>query len=155
LGETAAVRKVLTRDKKPEFSKNLQAAMKQTDFSKTVALAVDLKAGPSQPAAGAGDLAFLGGGANVLGGLDKAEALAVQTKGGSDVRLEVTILCPDAKSAEDMKKAIDGILVLSRGKQGMPKEFDDLLDIPLKVDGNKVTASKSFKVGPLLKAYKQ
>ncbi len=156
LGDKEAVRSVLTRDKKPEFSKNMQAAMKKVDFSKTIAVAADIKSGTGKANVRPGDaMQFLGGNANMFSGMDKAEALAFQAKIGSDVRLDLTILCQDAKSAEDMKKVIDGFLVLGRSNKQMPKELNDMLDINLKVEGANVTASKSFKVGPLIQTYKQ
>jgi hypothetical protein len=154
VGEKEPVRAVLMRDKKPTFSTNLQAAMTKVDFSKTIAFAVDIKASTSQPAGGGG-LPFLGDKASMSAGMDKAQALVFQAKIAADMRLDLVLLCQDAKSAEDVKKVVDGFLVMGRNNQMIPKEFSDLLDIPIKTNGSTVTASKTIRVSPLIQAYKQ
>ena len=154
VGDKAAMRSVLSRDKKPEFSTNLQAAIKEVDFSKTIAFAIDTQSAAST-LGGAADLGFFGGKNDMLSSLEKTTALAAQAKIASDVRIDLTLICKDAASANDIKKLIDGFLVMGRGNKMMPKEINDLLELHLKVDGNKVTGNNTFKVGPLIKAYKQ
>jgi hypothetical protein len=152
VGKKESLRAVLQRDKKPEFSKNLQEAIKATDFSKTVAFAMDAKAGRSNPAGGLG---MLGANKDVFGALEKTNGIAAQFKIGSDVRWEMTLLCQDAASAKDVKKLIDGFLVMGKNNKDMPQEVRDLMELNLKVDGNKVTGGNTFKVSPLIKTFKQ
>lgn len=151
-GDKEPVRAVLQRDKKPEFSKNLQMAMKQVDFSKTIAFAADVQSSRSKAGEAFG---MFGPNKDVLRSLEKTNAVAVQVKVGSDVRLDLTLFCQDAASANDVKKLIDGFLVMGRNQQGIPKEVADLLELNLKTDGNKVIGNNTFKVGPLIKLAKQ
>jgi hypothetical protein len=82
---------------------------------------------------------------------------------GADVDVSATALCPDAKTAEDirdeMKKGLEqvrGLLALAAlGGQGLPSEVTELLDLEAKVSGNNVTVTKTVKVAPLIKAYKE
>ena len=43
IGELESIRKVLKRDGKPNFSEGMKAAIKQADFSKTIAVAINVK----------------------------------------------------------------------------------------------------------------
>jgi phage FluMu protein Com len=154
VGDKEAMRTVLSRDKKPEFSKNLQAAIKEVDFSKTIVFAMDTQSAAST-IGGAAGLGFFGGKNDMLSAFEKTNAVAMQAKIASDVRIDVTLVCKDAASANDIKKLIDGFLVMGRGNKTTPKEINDLMELHLKVDGNKVTGYNTFKVGPLIKAYKE
>ena len=93
--------------------------------------------------------------ASMSAGMDKIEALAFQAKIGADVRLDLVPLCPDAKIAEDVKKSLTDLLGKGRGSPMVPKELGDLFDIPIMANGSDVTASKTIKVSPLIKTYKQ
>ncbi len=154
VGRTEALRTILQRDKKPVFPEGLQMAMKQADFSKTIAFALDLKAGQSKPGA-PGAMPMMGPNPMFQNGLDKADGLAIQAKIGSEVRLDVTVLCRDSKSAEDLHKQIDTALGLLKNLPNLSKENADLLDAKnFKVAGANVQYSGSFKVSPLIQAYK-
>jgi hypothetical protein len=154
VGKTEALRAVLKRDKKPVFSEGLLAAMKQVDFSKTIAFAMDARTGQSKP--GAPPAApFLGANPLLAQGFDKADGLAVQSQFGSDVRVDITILCRESKNAEDLHKLIGLSLVGLRKMEGIPREITTLLDPSnFKVTGNNLLYSTTFKVGPLIQAYK-
>jgi hypothetical protein len=153
VGKTEALRAVLKRDKKPVFSEGLQTAMKQVDFSKTIAFAMDARASQSKPGAVAG--MPMGPERMFQESLDKADGLAVQSKIGSDVRLDITILCPNSRNAEDLHKLIGMGLGALKSLPGLSKEVSDLLDPGnFKVTGNNVLYSSTFKVGPLIQTYK-
>ncbi|HTU16859.1 MAG TPA: hypothetical protein VMG10_02250 [Gemmataceae bacterium] len=164
VGDRGALGEVLQRDKKAEFSKNLQAALKQVDFSKTIAVASDKQ---SEPVPVGGAFPLLRGAPNdLVNAQKKINGFAVQATVGTDVRLDMALLCPDPAAANEVKKAIEGFLneikkmiegfqAIAGDKQGMPKEVADLLRLNLKVEGNKVTGGNTFKVGALLKMYKQ
>ncbi|HTU91537.1 MAG TPA: hypothetical protein VMF69_15750, partial [Gemmataceae bacterium] len=152
IGEKKALEAVLMRDKNPEFTNNLQEAIKQLDFSKTIAFAADAQSGRS---AIGGGLGRFGPQNNIFGTLGKTRAIVAQAKIDADVRVTITLICEDAASANDVKKMIDGFAVMVRNSKSSPKEINDLLEWNLKVDDNKVTGSNTFKVGPLIKAFKQ
>lgn len=44
---------------------------------------------------------------------------------------------------------------MGRNAKLVPKEVSDLMELNLKTDGNTVTGNNTFKVGPLIKLYKQ
>jgi hypothetical protein len=163
IGDKEAVREVLQRNKKPEFSKNMQDALKQVDFSKTIALASDLQSASSKVGGG---LPMLGANNKMGDALKKVNSVVVHATVSSEVRYEVTLLCQDAAAANDIKTQIESALndfkkwletlqAMQGNKQGMPKEVNDLLQLNLKVNGNKVTGGNSFKVSGLIQMYKQ
>lgn len=153
-GEKDAVRAVLLRDKKPEFAANMQAALKQVDFSKTMAFAIDTQA-VSDRSDLQGGLNLLGGQNEMLSSLKKTKAVTVQIQVAADIRFDFALLCQDAATAGDVKKLLDGFLVMGRNAKLVPKEVSDLMELNLKADGNTVTGNNTFKVGPLIKLYKQ
>ena len=87
--------------------------------------------------------------------LDQANGVVLQANVGDDVKLDVTLLCADASTANDIKKVTDAALVLGKDNKNVPKEIQDLMKTDLKVNGNNVTASITFKVGPLIQAFKK
>ncbi len=154
VGLRNVVHEVLLRDKKPDFSKNMQEAMKCVDFSKSIALAADVQTLRSQPSL-TQNMNLLGGQKNLFDGLTKINAVALQVQVGADIRYDFTLLCQDATSASDLKKVVDGFLTLGRNSPLAPKEVKDMLELNLKVDANKLTGFNTIKVGPLIKLSKQ
>jgi hypothetical protein len=151
VGEKGALRAVLTRDKKPEFSKNLEAAMKEVDFKKTVAFAMDTQFVRSQ----ASNLGALGKQKDALGAFGKMNGVAAHLNVRSDVDIKMVILCQDTTTANDVKKMIDGFLAMGRNVPDLPKEASDLLNVDLKVDGKNVVGNKTIKIAPLIKVAKE
>jgi hypothetical protein len=152
------LKRVLERDKKPEFSDDMQAAIKQANFSKSVGFAVDFKSfkGPPSPPMPGGPRPGMPGG-DPLQGIkdvtDKAEGLGGYVHMGSDLDLNVTVLCQDSKGADDIKKSMDGILTL--GKGFVPPEMKELIEaIKITTSGSKVIASASYKTETLVKVGK-
>jgi phage FluMu protein Com len=150
-GPSKSVRAVLQRDKKPDFSASMQAAMNQVNFSDTYALALDVKSLPKD----GGNAGLMPGGlgnfsaTKMIGGVD---GFALSGKVATDVTLKATVLCKDNQSATDLKKQIDGALVTVRQSEFVPKDFANLLDMDLTVSGSNLNLTKTIKVEPLLKA---
>ena len=110
------LRNILERGKTPELSEGMQNAMNETDFSKTMAVAVNVKGlmasesfsrGIKQNIGGVPDLNALGN----LGDdtfLQNILGLAVDTSlDSSKATVSATLLCKDAKFAEDAKKILE------------------------------------------------
>lgn len=164
IGDKGSLWEVLQRDKKQDFPKNLQDALKQVDFAKTIAFASD--ASRNRPVQMGPGFPFMGG-KNHLANLEKKiNGFALQATVGSDVHYDLALLCPDAAAAGEVKtriegflgdiqKLINGFLALQGGNQAMQKEISDLLQLNLKAEGSKVTGGNTVKVGALIKLYKQ
>jgi hypothetical protein len=153
-GMAPALRKVLERKGKPEFSSTLKAGLDMVSFSKTITAVVDLNGmipkGAAQQGRGPG------GPANPLGDLGKmaeeAELLVLEASLGNDVVADLTLSCKSAKGAEDIKKALDGLTALAKLAPGVPKEATSLLDsFKLTVSGSNLKASVTIK-GDTLKS---
>jgi hypothetical protein len=151
-GDAKALRAVLERDKKPELSDGLRAAMKQTDFGQTLAVAVNFKdLRDKLPDLGPSKEAMEAVGFDIVNSID---GLAVKANVGADAAVSVTVVCGDAKGAEDVRKVLDGALVLARRSKAVPKELADLLDAPTSVSGSNVTLSQTVKADTVVKLYK-
>jgi hypothetical protein len=150
-GPSGGVQAVLSRNKKPTFSAGLSAAMKEADFSKTIAVAVAVPQGGGKPAAGFGGFP-LGGAA--LGGTEDVEGVVVQAKVTSDVSLTFMLLCKDAATATVAKRKLDEGLTKAKSAPGIPPDLRSLLDVKASVSGRKVTATMDIKVAPLIKTAK-
>ncbi len=152
VGSSKALRDVLTRDKEPELSLELKRVLQQADFSKTVAVAANLKGIQAQQAA------MLGGSV----GLDPAktdkllksmDGIVVQATLASDVDLTVTVLCADARAAEEIKTQLtDALAPLKQNPDALPKEIKDVLDkTTFSTNGSSVVVASRFAVAPLIK----
>src|SRR5262249_43903420 len=126
-----ALEPILKRDKKAEFSSSFQTVYKKADFSKTFALAVDLKSmmkshGPNDGKAGhAGNwweeltqqIAAEGGMPDpaMLGMIgDVVEGFAASVKIGSGVDATASIVCKDSATADNFKKGAEGGVSMMR-----------------------------------------
>src|SRR5262249_9486050 len=121
-GKPETLRKVLTRDKEPQLSANMKAALKEADFSSTFAVALDVKGmtqkGGGPPGRNPGLTPFADPfGTGVL--MNDAEAGAVDVKlpASGDVTVKSVIIYKDAKAAEDNKKIIEGKLAELRNNK--------------------------------------
>lgn len=142
LGSIKDVKAVLERDKKPDLSDGLKAAMKKTDFSKTVAFAAALK---DQKVS---DL--MGG--KALPAVDKVEAIAGYVNVTSDIKVSLSLECKDDKSAEEFKKLAEGIITSTKLDKDMPKETSEMLDaIKISQSGTDLTAEFQFKASDAIK----
>jgi hypothetical protein len=144
MGTTHQVRSVLERDKKPELSVTLQAALKQADTSRTAFVAIDFKdVNPGRWL----DLP------NSFQLPEGVEGLAVGAAAGSSFQVELTVLCKDAKVAEEARKAIEA--GLAAAKNDLPKDLADALGaVQLSTSGAHVTGKVPLKPGVLSKILK-
>jgi hypothetical protein len=153
-GSGPALRVVLRRDKKPEMSDNLKAALKELDFKQTVTVAF----APQQSSGPAG-APPLGG----RGGLPFGPAVApppgmewgvLHAKVGADVSITVTVQCKSPADASNAKTQTDDSIAKLRQFPLIPKELSGAIDVKTSVNGKKMTATTDIKVAPLLKSIK-
>ena len=156
VGNTQTLRTVLQRDKGPNLSAELRNAMNLTDFSATIAMAMDAKAVRGKPGVVNGGLGgpFAPSPA-MTQNFDRIDAVAAMVRVNSDVEVTLTAVCQDPKAAEDLRKIADGGLTAAKQNKTMPPEVADLLDISLSVSGSNVTASKTVQVAPLINLVKK
>jgi hypothetical protein len=165
-GPSSQLHAVLQRDKKPDFSDKLQAAIKATDFTATVAFAATKDAVPKQalnPGQQPGNPGIKNPFAPPPISWDKVDGMSLTAKVGTDVDVSATALCQDAQSASDLREGIQKNLDfyktllagLSLVGQGLPPELSDLLDISPQATGSTLTVSKTIKVAPLIKYAKE
>jgi hypothetical protein len=137
-GQLDRVKEVLERNKKPRFTTGLETALKQADFSDTIAFAADVRE--------------VGQGF-ALGPMtrENTEGVAGSIQIKSDVRARVIALCKDSQSAADIKKWLDG--ELENFKKIAPGVLQKILDdVSISTSGSKVQGKLQFKVGGLVKA---
>lgn len=131
------VRDVLQRDKKPDWSAGLQSALKQTDFSKTIAVALNVK--------DASDKDKKDMPPDVQKAVEQAEGVVLHVSLKGDTAIDLKVICKDAKGAEEVKKAAtDG---LAQAKEALPPALKPLLDA-LKLDSKDATVSASLQIQP-------
>jgi hypothetical protein len=153
-GKLDTLRAVLKRDKAPEFSAKLQAAMKQADFDATVAVAAG--GFPKGALGGPGAI----GPTDFNKMFDKVDGVTLALRVGADVDASVVLLCQDEKAAADLKetvkKAADAYKsLLTLAGKDVPAEVTDLTDIDPQVSGANVTVKKTAKVAPIIKWAKE
>lgn len=154
------LKRVIERDKAPDLSDDLKAAMNQANFKKSIAFAVGIKTIAKSTGAGARLAPPPGGrGAapapNPAGdAISKAEGAAGYVHLGSTIDINVTLLCADSKGAEAIvKEAKDGITKIKGA--GLPADFMSLLDaLDIDNSGSKVIFKAEYKPEVLIKAFK-
>ncbi len=159
LAESPILQAFLKRNKKPDLADKLQEAIKQTDFTSTIAFATYAKnAFPKSPPGRPG----APGGGNPFGpptvSFDKVNALTVTAKVGTDIDVTATALCQDAAAAAELrdgvKKNVDfyrnALAVAAMFGKGLPPEVSDLLNLDFQMNGSTVAVSKAIKVAPLI-----
>jgi predicted Zn finger-like uncharacterized protein len=157
------LKKVLKRDKDPDMSSTMKAAIKETDFGKTVSMAMDLKAVAKEAGGGKGGR---GGGGGFMGGLggfggmggaadqlNGAEGLSMTVSVKSDISAKIAVICKDSKTASDAaKQTNDGLKQL---KDQMPGDARDMLaSIKCSSSGSRVELTANIDVSKLLKLIK-
>jgi hypothetical protein len=162
------LKRIVERGKAPEFSEGMQNAMKAANFSKVLALAVNVKALTANDEFKKGLQQGLGsaGGSSPLGALNaeffqNMSGLALDASlDSSKATVNATLLCKDAKSAEDTKKILDAVQVFMRntmkGAKGVPPEVTEMVDgIKFAVSGATVNATMQASLDPLSKWMKE
>lgn len=155
------LRRVLERNKAPELPEKMREVLRTADFSTTFGLAVNINALVSRglpknflQEANRNLGVSLPENDEFLQGLD---GLVVDAHlASSQATLNATLLCKEAKVAEDVKKVLDAAQVVLRNtlKQapGVPREASELVDsVKFLTSGAKVTGNLSTNLDPLLK----
>jgi hypothetical protein len=151
------LRKVLARGKQAELSPELQKAVKDVDFAKTMVLIV-LKAAVNETTAREfqNDFGPLFGNAINSEFLKKLESVSLEASlKGSDAVVRGSLAIKDAQSASDVKKVVEAAQIALRGKlQAMPRVPKDVLDaidgVKFAVEGAKVNAAGQVKADPVV-----
>jgi hypothetical protein len=149
-GTQEEVRKVLQRNAKPTLTPSLQGAMKQTDFSATVAFAMgkipwELRQKMDQ------DLKKLGNLQMITAGLDKTEGGTLEIRIGSDIRLKSLTIYSDAKTAQEMEKSAKSMMSFIQ-LLGPPPAVSDLLKpIKFQADGSTLISTMTIDVDKVIK----
>ena len=149
-----ALRKILVRGKAAELSAELQRAVKDTDFTKTMAWAIDLKAlvGNEKFTSDFNrDVGPLFGEASKSEFLKKLESFFFEgSLKGSDAIVRAWLTTRDAETAADVRKRVEVAKIILRGMlQGLPRVPKDVLvainAIKVTVEGAKVNATGQVK----------
>ncbi|MGE3808646.1 MAG: hypothetical protein AB7K24_28605, partial [Gemmataceae bacterium] len=162
LGQPAAVKAVLERNKRPEFSIPLKAALKQIDFEhaafalaleaealaeeakKAVPLAASVSPVPIPP---------------VPEEVDKIEAFSLQINLGDPFEVKAVVLCKDAKVAKEFNtdnRVAGSVRTLVTSNADAPKEVPSLVDsIKAENKGNRLIITFRSKLDPVVAAAKQ
>ena len=130
---------VLKRDKKPELSSGMETAIKKADFSQTVAFALNLKDMIPKEMLNAG--ARGGPDFSIVG---RITAVTGYLKAGSDLSWNISAICDDAKTAQELKTTLEGFNAMAKMMMGGQKEVADMIDkTKYVVDGSTVTSKGS------------
>jgi len=155
LGEPDTLRKVLKRDGKPNFSEGMKAAIKEADFSKTIAVAVNVKELMSQSGKkGAGPVGIpLGGSAGEY--FKNVEGFGGWVSVKTDISGRFTAIFKDDKAAVDGKKLLDGLSVMAKNEKNIPSEATEFVQsLEFKQSGNRVELIWGVEVSKILKVVK-
>jgi hypothetical protein len=146
IGEPASLRKVLQRDKAADLSPGLKTAMKDADFSKTLAVAVSLKDVPKN-----GLNQFGMGGADEM--VKGAEAFTASVAVKSDISWKLSVTFKDSKTADDVKKMIDGAVTMVKANKMLPPDAVAILDsMKTETSGSRVENRGTIDVSKVSKA---
>ncbi len=180
-GPYGALKRLLDRGKKPDLPEVMETALKNADFSKTMAFAVNVKDTMKFDKADANGQKPLKYWSLFLAAimvkddpkekaelieklLGKVDSLSGSVTVKSDATLSATLICKDVSTAEDIKKILDGGIASARDKV---KEIKDDADaskeslteaannVTFTQNGNSVTANLVLKGDPLVKYFKK
>ncbi len=150
-GEPAPVKSVLQRNKQPDLPPELAAALKDTDFTQTVALAMSIKALPNQPRPGMGAGGFPGLPVNPQAQFKDVEAMSLQASVGADIAWRVSLHFKDAKGASDAKTKAETDLQTLKQFPGLPAAAVELMNtITFQVKGSRLENTGRIDVGKIL-----
>jgi hypothetical protein len=141
---------VLERNKKPQLSEGMQAALKDMGKAKTIALAISLKELASRPEAQAAAQQY----PQAQQFVGELESLIVQIGVASDIDVAATVNMKTDKSADELRKMFDGFLTLAKfaGGKDMPQEaFEILESIKFEAKGTKMNGTMQLKTASLVK----
>lgn len=143
-GRADELKKVLARDRKPDFSANLQAAIKAADLSASLTMVMDVKA------ISAKERFPMIPGMDVPKIVESIDGAVFTLKIGPTVSMRGIAVCKDAKAAEEVKKqaeiARDLLTKLVKETPMLPKELTNVPGmVKLSVKDNLGEATLSVK----------
>jgi hypothetical protein len=152
------LRKVMARGKSLELSPELQSAVRSTDFAKTLAYAIDLKAAVNETFTRefTREIAPVFGGAIDIEFVKKLDGLCFDaTLTGPGAVVRGSLIAKDAGTAGDVKKVVEAAQVAMSGMlrklPRAPKEVADAIDaVKFSVAGAKVSATGEVKAAALV-----
>jgi hypothetical protein len=147
-GPAASVRKALERDAPPVFSSGLKAAMEQTDFSRTFALAATKVPRDLRDLLKTLPVPNIG---KAVGSLNFLEGVGLEIQLGSRCDVKGTALFADEKLARDVYKTINSALQTVQSFHLVPEEWSPVLkSIKVKVSGTTLTGTLTMEADTLL-----
>lgn len=140
------------------MSSGLKTAIKETDFSQTFAMAMNVKDVARKEGSPLGPRGGFGGGFGAAAAEDlmkDAEGLAFSISVKSDISWKGSVIFKDSKTAADAKKLYDAQIVLVKKDKNIPSEIADVIEkIEYKQSGNRVESSGSMETSKLIKIIK-
>ncbi len=150
-GKTELLKNVLKRDKHPEIPATLQKALKETDLSQSMAVAMNVKGFFADP--------MLAGMARQSGqDPDSVEVAVMNMQVGKEIRIVSVSICKDVKAAEDNRKMAEGAIIMVKkfGGDQLPKELIDIFDgVKISQKDTRLTTEITINVGTVIKAVKK
>jgi hypothetical protein len=154
LGEEKTVRAVLTRNRNARVDDGMRALMAQLDDSKAMALVADMKSLLGQREV-AKELNNQGGQAKKF--LTELNSAFIYFDMNDQVQFDAVLTCRSAETAEEMRKAADGLLAMGRFMipADLPPTVLELYDsLKVTAKGNQVFGQSHVKVDALMKLFK-
>lgn len=142
---------ILERDKKTDLSDGMKAALAEANQSRPIFVAVNLKGMVEGAPKGRSPLNEFG---PVAGQAAKVNVVAVDAALAKDAKLNVVAVCQDNATADEIRKAVEGGLVMAKTMiPNMPKELTSAIDsVKVAASGNKVTGTGSVEPAMLMSA---
>ncbi|MGE3807706.1 MAG: hypothetical protein AB7K24_23840 [Gemmataceae bacterium] len=146
-GHVEMIRAILKRNKKPELSAALRAALDEVDMSATLAVAAsrpDFNQAPIKPPDQAAKI------------FDKVDRLGLQLQLGDDIQARATLRYPDAKTATEVSDIAKGFLIIGKNAPGLPDKLAELIgSVQLEPKGVDVLVTFKTKNDTIVKAIQQ
>jgi len=154
VGKLDTLKKIFERNKAAELGDGLRAAIKNVDFSKSIAAALDMKESyaklqDSSKKNGL-DMDKVLEQAGITNPMGDIEGAAYEVDMGKDIKMKSVLLCKDSKTAEDMKKISDGMTTFLRRmfSQWGADTFDTWES---SVSGSRMTGTMTLKTESIIK----
>ncbi len=142
MGDESSLNTVLPRTANARVPSDLEAAMKEVDFSKPISMAVATSGILKAPSASAMAASMK----TIPGGTDGVRCAGIQADVNDDIRIKAVSLCKDAAIADQFKKMGEGLLAMAKmNTTAMPPATTKIMDsIAISVSGAQLTATMTI-----------
>jgi hypothetical protein len=123
MGSPETLRQVLERNRTATLSAEMAGTLKQVDLGKAMGVAVQLRKDKLKGLLGAGAMPV-----DMARMLEQVEGVALRVDWTSRIDWRLILSCREAKTAEELRKLIDGGLVAFKKAARLPKEMLKMLD---------------------------